>query len=88
MNYAAPTDLERRAIDAPPKPYANRAIEKLVACLREVGTATVRCDERDERHAVMVAQLLMNELCEPITVSRVDGGLRFTREWAAKRRRA
>lgn len=87
MSYTAPATLEREAIDAPPKFSANRTIEKLVARLREVGTATVRCREEDERHAVMVARLLMNELCEPVTVSRVDGGLRFTREWAAKRRR-
>lgn len=80
MSYAAATP-DRDANAKPlPDSSADPAVAKLVQLLRDTGVATIRCRYEDEQHAGTVVRFLMNELCEPITVSRVDGGLQFTRE--------
>lgn len=89
MSYAAPTVLERRAIlsaDPPPRSIGDVVLERMVEQLRETGAVTLMVDRNgDSERAGIVARWLMNELCEPVTVSRVDGGLRFTRERGDRR---
>lgn len=85
MSYAALTDCKRldilRPTPAPARDTGDATLNRMVKRIRESGTVTLHCDRPgDERHAATVARWLMNELCEPVSVRAVDGGLLFTRE--------
>ena len=94
VSYAAPHDRERAAIDwidsvtvdDGPEDEVDQLVDEILAELRGAGHYRLECERpATPDSAAVLCRWLMNELCEPVTASIVDGGVLFTREWSKPR---
>lgn len=90
MSYPAPSERERSAIDALPPVPCDPVLARMVADLRSNGRLEICTPDGIVTPEIVerTRQLLMNELCEPVTATRIADGLLFVREWGEQRRRA
>lgn len=87
MSYPAPPARERSSIDALPPAPCDPVLARMVADLRSNGRLEICTPDGIVTPEIveMTRQLLMGELCEPVTATRVAGGLLFVREWGSRR---
>jgi len=95
VSYAAPHDRERAAIDwidgvtvddGSEDDEVGQLVDEILAELRGAGHYRLECERpASPDSAAVLCRWIMNELCEPVTASIVDGAVLFTREWAKRR---